>query len=188
MIAVLRALMLAIVPLLAIAGGATAQPAVSSYTDIDLDQCTLATSDDFGSTWACPGYKGIPVMIAESDRRFFVSFGLTSTTERAADQTLEPANHLGEQLEWRIANVAGQFKPFATILRYFTQRETGDTEAQVLVITKIEPGATCHVAYIDALANPDASALARTTADELAPDFNCAGEPTIVGKFEAWSR
>ena len=63
---------------------AAAQQIDSSYTDVDLDDCTVVSSDDFGSTWACPGYKGIPVMIAEGDLRFFVSYGLRSTEERAA--------------------------------------------------------------------------------------------------------
>ena len=62
------------------------------------------------------------------------------------------------------------------------------TEGQVLVVTKIAPGATCHVAYVDALANPDANELARKAADEKAVDFDCENEPEIVGKFEAWER
>jgi hypothetical protein len=56
-------------------------------------------------------------------------------------------------------------------------------------VTKIVPGATCHIAYIDALANPDANELARKTADAKAKDFDCeTGEPEYVGKFEAWER
>ena len=165
---------------------AAAQQIDSSYTDVDLDDCTVVSSDDFGSTWACPGYKGIPVMIAEGDLRFFVSYGLRSTEERAAEQTLPPFNHLGPKIEWRISNAEGQWKPFATILRYFTQREEGEDEGQILVVTKLEPGATCHVAYIDVLANEAANDLAREAADELAPSFDCADDPEIVGKFEAW--
>ena len=29
-------------------------------------------TSDFGTVWACPGYKGYPVRIAEGDLRFFV--------------------------------------------------------------------------------------------------------------------
>jgi hypothetical protein len=167
--------------------GVAAQQINSSYTDVNLDACTVIESDDFGSRWACSGLKGIPVMIAEGDLRFFVSYGLKSTEEKAAEQTLGPFNHLGEKIEWRVSNAEGQWKPFATILRYFTQHpEQGKDENQVLVVTKIEEGATCHVAYIDALANPDANELARTTADEKAPDFDCANEPEYVGEFKAW--
>ena len=66
-------------------GAAQAQFNQSEYTDMDLDQCTVIQSDDFGSTWACPGLKGLPVMVRESERRFRISYGLTSTTEQAAD-------------------------------------------------------------------------------------------------------
>jgi hypothetical protein len=174
-------------------GSAQAQFNQSEYTDLDLDNCTVVSSDDFGSTWACSGYKGIPVMVAEGDLRMMVSYGLKSTEERAAEQTLPPFNHLGEKIEWRLSNVEGGYKPFATILRYFVQRmdaETGEEkgEGQVLVVTKVAPGATCQVAWIDAQANPDANELARQTADEKVPDFDCANEPEIVGKFEAWER
>ena len=106
-------------------GEAAAQQVQSAYTNVDLDQCTVIESDDFGSRWACPGHKGIPVMIAEGDLRFFVSYGLKSTEERAAGQTLPPFNRLGEKIEWRVSNAGGQWKPFATILRFFTQRESG---------------------------------------------------------------
>lgn len=167
-------------------GGAAAQQVDSSYTNVDLDECTVIEADDFGARWACPGYKGIPVMIAEGDLRFFVSYGLKSTEEKAAGQTLPPFNNLGPKIEWRVSNVEGQWMPFATILRFFTQREEGEEENQILVVTKVEEGATCHVAYIDALANPDANELAREAADEKAPEFDCASEPEFVGEFKAW--
>lgn len=183
-----RSLSLAVALLAGLCGGAVAQFNQSEYTDVDLDLCTVVSSDDFGSTWACPGHKGIPVMIAEGDLRFFVSYGLASLDEKAREQTLPPFNSLGPKIEWRLSNVDGGYKSFATILRYFVQREEGEPEGQILVVTKIEPGATCQVAWIDALANPDANALAQKTADDMAPDFDCAKEPKIVGKFEAWER
>ena len=167
-------------------GAAQAQQVDSSYTDVDLNLCSVVSSDDFGSTWACPGHRGLPVMIAEGDLRFFVSYGLESTTERAAEQTLPPFNYLGPRIEWRVSNEEGAWKPFATILRYFVDRGEGEEEGQVLVVTKLEPGATCHVAYVDALANEDANVLAREAADDLARDFDCANEPEIIGDFEAW--
>lgn len=167
---------------------ASAGQVSSSYTDLDLDQCTVITSDDFGSTWACPGLKGMPVMVGEGDLRFFVSYGLTSTTEKAAEQTLPPFNHLGSKIEWRVSNDEGRWLPFAAILRYFTAKPDGsEGEGQVLVVTKVAQGATCHVAYIDALANPDANELARQVADERARDFDCdKDEAETVGTFTAW--
>jgi hypothetical protein len=165
---------------------AAAQPATSIYTDLDLTRCTIMKTDDFGSTWACPGLKGIPVMVAEGDLRMFVSFGLSSTTEKAATQTLPPFNRLGDTIEWRVDGASGRWLPYATILRYFTQRDTGEPEGQVLVVTKFAAGATCQVALVDALANPDANELARAAADLKARDFDCADEPETIGEFAAW--
>jgi hypothetical protein len=175
---------------LLLAAPASAQQIESSYTDLNLNvDCTVIESDDFGTMWACGGLKGMPVMVSEGDLRMFVSYGLTSTTEKAAEQTLGPFNRLGEKIEWRVSNAEGYWKPFATILRYFTKSEEGKPEGQVLVVTKITPGATCQIAYVDALANPDANELARKTADTKAKDFDCEkAEPEYVGKFEAWER
>jgi hypothetical protein len=168
---------------------AAAQQVESAYTDVNLDECSVVSSDDFGSTWACAGYKGIPVMIAEGDLRFFVSYGLRSTEEKAAAQTPPPFNRLGPKIEWRLSNAEGGWKPFATILRFYVaDAEDSSKEGQILVVTKLEPGATCHVAYIDALANEGANELARDAADDLAPEFDCESDPEIVGDFEAWDR
>lgn len=159
----------------------------SEYTDIDLDACTVVTADDFGATFACPGYRGIPVMLMESDLRFYVSFGLRSLDKRAANQTLIPFNYLGSTIEWRMSNANGGWKPFATIVRYIVSSDTGTEHGEVLVVTSLESGNTCHVAYIDARANPDANEMARTAADEKAVEFDCAtGEPEIIGEFSAW--
>jgi hypothetical protein len=168
------------------ASAAPAQENISTYTDLNLDECTVHSSDDMGSTWSCAGYKGIPVMVGEGDLRFFISYGLKSTEEKAAQQTLPPFNYPGQKIEWRLSSVDGGLRPFATILRFFTQREEGEDEAQVLVVTKLETGSTCHVAYIDATANEDANELAREATDDMAPDFDCEEQPQIVGDFEAW--
>jgi hypothetical protein len=170
------------------AGPAAAQLYNSSYTALKTEECTVISTDDFGSTWACPGLKGMPVMVRESERRFRVSYGLTSTAERAAEQTLPPVNRLDGEIEWRVSNAEGSYKPFATILKFFVKPEGDGPEGEVLVVTRVSPGATCNVAYVDAAANPDAEALARKTADEKATDFDCANEPEIVGKFAAWKR
>ena len=53
-------------------------------------------------------------------------------------------------------------------------------------MTQLGEGTTCQIAYIDALANPDANALAREAADRMAGKTDCSVEPELVGKFEAW--
>ena len=158
----------------------------SAHTEINLDNCSVLGSGEFGASWVCSGYKGIPVYLAEGDLRFFASFGLSADKEPAAGQTPPPFNYLGETIEWRLSNATGGWKPVAAITRYFVQREAGEPEGEVLAVTQIRPGATCHIAYVDALANTDADALARQIADEKAGSFDCALQPEIVGKFEAW--
>jgi hypothetical protein len=166
---------------------AAAQHVESAYTDLDLNLCSVVTSDDFGTTWACPGYKGLPVMVAEGDLRFFVSYGLRSPDEPAAGQTPPPFNHLGPRIEWRLTNAAGGWRPFATILRwYVADPEDSGRNGEILVVTRLEPGATCHIAYVDALASKDANQLARDIADKRAADFDCADAPELAGTFKAW--
>lgn len=171
-------------PLAALAGlalflTAPAYAAVdSAYTEIDLDECLLLEADDFGASWACPGYKGFPLYIAEGDLRFFVSYGFDALDEPARSQTLPPFNTIHSTLEWRLSNETGNWKPFATILRYFTESGVeSEIKGEVLVVTKIERGNTCHIAYVDTklLALPDANPneIARSFADEYARDFDC---------------
>ncbi|WP_417307717.1 hypothetical protein [Devosia sp.] len=162
------------------------QEPLSSYTDLDLTQCTVIESDDFNSVWACSGLKGMPVMVRQSELRMHVSFGLTSTTEKAAKQTIPPRNELAPAIEWRVSNDEGYFKPFAAIVGYSFEREGEDEPGQVLTVIKIAPGATCQVAFIDMEAEPQAADLARKTADETARDFDCADEPKPVGTFSAF--
>lgn len=169
-------------------GGASAQNQ-SAYTDIDLDQCLVMHSDDFGSSWACPGYRGYPVRIAEGDLRFFVSYGFGAKEQPAAGQTLPPFNSLGEKIEWRLRNVGGAWRPFATIVRYRLDETPDYPGGEVLVVTQLgdEPGTQCHVAWVDARANADANELARQAADELAGDFPCGDSmPRVIGEFEAF--
>jgi hypothetical protein len=177
-----------VLPLVAPLLAALATPAVaantSAYTDVDLDACTVIAEDELGATWRCEGYDGMMMQIAEGDLRMFVSYGENAGSELAAQQTPPPFNSLGQKIEWRL-NADGE--PFATILRFFVDRSNeGKPEAQVLIVTRLEEGATCHVAYIDATANQNANELARKAADDLAADFDCANSPEIIGKFEAW--
>jgi hypothetical protein len=50
-----------------------------------------------------------------------------------------------------------------------------------VVVTRVTDTEACHVAYIDALANPDPIILARRIADEQARAFNCLSEPSRIG-------
>lgn len=161
---------------LALASNALAADIDVAYTDTDLNNCTIINADDFGATFACPGWRGIPVMIAEGDLRFFVSYGLNAVNEVAAQQTLPQFNTIGAKIEWRITNRTGDWRPYATILRYYTDNQ-GGPDGQTLVVTKIEQGATCQVARVDARKYSNANEIARNLADDLALDFDCSNEP-----------
>lgn len=157
----------------------------SEYTDLKLDACKVISQDEESESmsWECVGYGGMPVYVAEGDLRTLVSYGADAKSERAAEQTFGPFNHIHTKLEWRLKSGAGGKKtPFATILRFYLQNEDDKKpEHQILVVTQIKPGATCHIAYIDAKANKKANADARAAADRLAGTFDCEAEPEIVG-------
>ncbi len=160
---------------------------MSAYTDINLDDCLVLDADDFGASWACPGYKGYPLMVQEGDLRFSLQYGFNVDKNDAGSQTLPPFNNLGPKLEWRLSNALGRWMPIATIVRYHTaDPETGVNKGQVLVVTQLKNGDTCHIAYVDALANADANDLARQAADR-AGNFNClTDEVEVIGAFTAY--
>lgn len=172
---------------LASTGTLSANPLKSLYTTIEVKDCRKISSHVDGQAWLCRGLDGYPVYFAEGDLRTFVSIGPKAEATRAAEQTLGPFNSLfpdkkakRSTLEWRFVRRDGRVVPYATILRYFTSNDKG--KGQVLVVSKVAGGEVCHVAHIDALANPDAIALARKVADETARGFNCKSEPMTVGK------
>lgn len=162
--------------------GAFAQSNDSVYTKLDLDnECSVIEADDFGAMFACPGYKGIPVMVAEGDLRMFVSYGLNSTNEVAAEQTLAPFNTVGDTIEWRLGNTEFGMAPIATILRFFTD-DGMDDKQQYLIVTKVKMGETCQVARINATKYKDANQIARDVADNMVPDFTCDKQPIVWGE------
>jgi len=174
-------------PVVAATPPAVAAGAQSVPTDLRLEDCTITRTNDLETVWACPGYKGIPVMVRRAQLRSTLSFGLAATTEKAASQLL-PLNYSPSgTIAWRLSNKAGAWKAFAAIVHY-TRDGSGDEKAgDVLVVTKIEEGATCQIAYVDAKANPDAEVLAEQAADAHGFDFDCkAGKPAIAGRFAAW--
>ena len=153
----------------------------SAYTRLILDQCRQEPVDPDdplgGGVWWCEGYAGIPVRVAEGDARFLVSYGEAAAGERAASQTLPAFNTINETLEWRL-DPSG--KPFATILRFFTDPGGMGETVQVLVITRLGPGGqTCHIGYVNASINPDANTIAREVADNLARAFDCAKDNAL---------
>jgi hypothetical protein len=178
--------LLAIVGLgLATAPRAAANPVKSLYTTVDLRMCKQVKRDRDGGSWRCDGLPGYPVYVAEGDLRHFVSAGADAEKRRAATQTLAPFNSIFERgseratIEWRFDRRGDRQIPYAIIVRFHTSSD--NRRGDVLVVSKVGASESCHVAYIDALANEDAIALARRIADERARTFDCRQEPRAEG-------
>jgi hypothetical protein len=179
-------------------GAATPQAASgmsARMTTLLLTRCRRMGQHRDGGSWMCPGLPGYEIYFAEGDLRQMIAYGKQAKEQRAATQTLPPFNSIFKGrsdrtvIMWRGQTKGGELVPHATIVRYFT--DAGDSgpgprlRGQVLVVSKVGPKdgtEACHVAYIDALANKDANALALKAADELAPGFDCKKEPTVIGE------
>lgn len=168
----------------AVAGGLLAVPACaetfsSAYT-------STAEKDCRANATICKGIDGLIVLVQEDDLRRTVSFGRTAKKaekEPAANHGFGPFNSTAETLEWRRD---GAGKAFATIQRWYiadnedTDKDGRPRSAQMLVVTRLPPGAVCHVAYVDVKANPNANEVARDAADRLAKTFDCAKDKVSV--------
>jgi hypothetical protein len=181
----LRKAIAVLVASLAGAVPAAANPVKSLYTTVELRACKQVKRHRDGGAWLCEGLPNFPVYIAEGDLRQFVSVGAEPERRRAAAQTLGPFNTIFERgsdratIEWRFLRRGERQIPYETIVRFHTSQE--GRRGDVLVVSKVGYGETCHVAYIDALANPDAIALARRVADGKARSFDCKQEPQAEG-------
>jgi len=168
-------------------GPAAANPVKSLYTTVELKFCQPIKHHKAGDAWRCQGLPGYPVYVAAGDLHQFVSAGKDAEHRRAASQTLAPFNSIFEDgsrratIEWRFERRGGGQVPYATIVRYHTSQQ--GRRGDVLVISKVTPQESCHVAYIDALANADAIALARRIADTKARTFDCRTEPQATGEI-----
>ena len=128
------------------------------------------------------------VLISEDDLRETVSVGrnrAAAAKEPAAQTWFGPFNSTTNTVEWR----AVDGKPFAIIQRWHIadnsdQDKDGRPIAKpMLAVTRLPPGEVCHVAYIDAQANPNPNELARKAADELARNFKCGkDEVKVIGE------
>ena len=176
----------------ALTGPAWADEFTSAETTVALDACTQSGNVEDGARWTCPGYGGTTVLISHFDPRFTIAFGEKAAEQRAAEQspgafnTLFKAESQTATLIWRLTEMSGRSVPVAAIVRFYTEGggSTAGKTGEVLAVIKLglaNGTEACHVARIDALANPDALALAERAADNAAK-FNCMSEPVIIGK------
>jgi hypothetical protein len=170
---------------------ATAQTIGSVYTSSGPKGCRFIgkpSEPEGGTTRLCPGQSGFMVLIAEDDLREVVSVGRSRAAaekEPAANAWFGPFNSSEPTIEWRMADG----KPFAIIQRWhIADNDDPDKDGRprtkaMLVVTRLPPGPVCHVAYVDATANPDANELARKAADDAARDFRCGKDAVkIIGQ------
>ena len=169
----------------------SAQTFSSSFTSTAPKDCRVisaGTEVDDSTIRTCPGKAGLVVLISEDDLRETVSVGrnrVAAEKEPAAKLWFGPFNSTEHTVEWRAT--AG--KPFAIIQRWHIADSTEPDKngrpiaKPMLAVTRLPPGEVCHVAYVDAQANPNPNELARKAADELARDFKCGkDEVKVIGE------
>lgn len=159
--------------LMALPLAAAAQENTSIYSDLKIKDCqqlVLFEDQGKGGEWLCKGINDYDVRIWEGDRSF-VGFGKMAPAQCASMQTFGAFNSLGPRVEWRMRDG----KPFATILRWLTETNTGGKSVKQnwLVVTKLGDKDACHIAYIDTK-YADTNEVARQRADERAAAFDCA--------------
>ncbi|MFB9265709.1 hypothetical protein ACFFWD_21575 [Bradyrhizobium erythrophlei] len=159
---------------------AGAQTIGSGYTSSAPKDCRMIgkPGEDGGTTRVCRGKAGLVVLVSEGDLREVVSVGRNrqaAAKEPAAQAWFGPFNSAAHTVEWR----AKGDQPFAIIQRWLIadngeqDKDGRPTTKAMLAVTRLPPGAVCHVAYVDVAANPNANELARQAADEFARDFKC---------------
>jgi hypothetical protein len=180
----MKSVALAIVSVLLASAPAASQSIGYVYTKFDAKKCkhTKGRDDEDYGSWLCPGYKNFPVRLSAGDQRMYVTFGRLSDDNIASTETFPGFNDVYEgTVEWRIEKRAGgKERPFATILRWNLvtaedqEKATGPIKpsGRVLVVTRLGPGGTCHVGYVDGRSK-DANEHARKLADERARTFKC---------------
>lgn len=170
---------------------APAQSFTSAYSSTADKDCRKVASfriegDDYAAGLVCAGRAGLVVLKQEDDLRETVSVGRSgkkAALEPAAGQGFGPFNSTTDTVEWRLG---AHGKPFAMIQRWqIADTDDPDKDGrprtkQMLVVTRLPPGAVCHVAYIDVKANPDANEIARKAADETARQFDCRKDKVAV--------
>ena len=173
---------------LALFGRADAQTFSSLYTSTAEKSCRVKTTPPDGSVSVCPGKAGLVIVLTEGDLRQTVSVGRNqkaAENEPAASASFNPFNSTTDTVEWRAVDA----KPFAIIQRWhIADNDDMDkggrpTDKGLLVVTRLPPGAVCHVAYVDVRANQNPNELARQAADQFARDFKCGkDEVRIMGQ------
>jgi hypothetical protein len=160
-----------------LASCAHAESITSIYSDFDIAKCKIISKseEDGGGTWKCKGIKGFDVIYSEGDLRGTVGFGKYADEQCSTHQSFGHFNSPSTKIEWRIENG----KPFATIMRWFTDNGEPDGKQNWLVVTKLNGKDACRTALIDTK-YPNANAVAQQKSDSTR-NFNCEKDlPEVV--------
>lgn len=162
---------------------------VSSYTSTVNRACKTVDSkrdpDDDGFVHTCPGIGNLIVLNSEGDLRETVSVGRSraaAAKEPAAQHWFGPFSSTTNTIEWRHPKSGA---PFAIIQRWhLADNDDPDKDGRprtksLLVVTRLPPGAVCHVAYVDVKANTDANEIARRAAND-ARAFDCTRDKVRI--------
>jgi hypothetical protein len=90
---------------------------------------------------------------------------------------------VGEKLEWRGRRRNQKFEPAAAILRLI-EKTADNSYASVLTVLRVDDRKICPAAWLEVAAMPDADAVARQIADDVAGKFHCGTDVArVIGKY-----
>jgi hypothetical protein len=170
---------------LSLAPGSALAANDSAFTDLDVKRCAVihvATTDEAGNTlpkrdhyadeWRCPGHGGLNVFVAYGDSREGIAFG--TGPKPAGDYMWHPKfGSWGPRVEWRGPARGGAVEPFAAVVRYRWSVD-GRSGSDLAVFKLSRDGRACRIAWVPAANNPTANTTATRTANDRAPEFDCA--------------
>lgn len=167
----------------------TAEAQEARFTDLVGPTCKFERDTSrIGDLKHCRGYGGVrPETLAEETRTHFaLGFG------RSRPQPVISAWSSGTKAEWRGRALTEGFQPHSVVVRALLKDPESPKPAadgQVLAIIRVAPAEprACVVAVLDA-SRRDANAIARKTADRLAPSFRCGLDRAIlIGPGTRWT-
>lgn len=144
----------------------------SAYTPLDLERCRVIERIEEGESvrFLCPGHAGVALYVSAGDGRFDLDAGVDNDEW----ESLNPFNHLGPRVEWRMRGRVA----VAAIYRVIVDAPESNVRS-ALVVESIgrrgRPG--CLTAVVNG-ALPNANALARAAADRAAA-FRCGVEEPV---------
>ncbi len=181
-----RAVLLALAAsLVAVPSAANAQQ--SAYTRIgDCSARNAPAGFEFLISFlACEGYGGWTVYSGATEQSARIAFGERNLARQLSESPFTAVGAFSttaETIEWR---TQGRM-PFATIARWTARRGPTRLEEYLVVTALDSRNGACHVAYVDVTRVPNANAVARAAADQIADGYRCgSGAPMRIGAAEA---